>query len=68
MHHVRPINANAFRNTVMLNPGVEPYMDEDFDQDTLSGRYGNARDRHVPCKLRESRTKPRQWMDSSHRR
>lgn len=37
------------------------YLDEDFDQDELSGRYGNSRDRQVPVKLRESRSKPRQW-------
>lgn len=36
-----------------------PYMHQDFDQDELSGRYGNSRDRQVVQKFREARSKPR---------
>ncbi len=37
------------------------FVSEDFDQDDVTGRYGNARDRRVVGKSRLARSKPRRY-------
>ena len=60
MNATQNIHVSAFRKSMTIN-NPSACMDEDFDQDSWSGRYGSSRARAIPTKLSHNRSKPRRY-------
>lgn len=60
MGQSRAFSSSSFRSN-QSTKSLGHFRDEDFDQEALSSRYGNSRDRQVVGKMREARSRPRQW-------